>query len=211
MNEWEKNQCSHCREKPQDLQFWQQQWRNLLGNLMKTIFLSFIINRHDSTAAVWISARVEVGAEAKKKKEAKQEKEKSVYGEKNQTVTLSGEVIVMQARSDIESHNYTECKISRSKWIMKIQPFFIIYACHQNNISITRRCWWMEACRDGAQGPNPETPASHDGKRGHTGRMELRTSQRSSFNLGYPVRMMIEVRRKQQLEKHLGPSELPDE
>lgn len=50
-----------------------------------------------------------------KKKESKHVKENSVYGEKNHTAILSVEVIVMQARSAFETHNYTECKISRSK------------------------------------------------------------------------------------------------
>lgn len=74
--------------------------------------LSFIINTHESiAAAACISAGVKVGAEAKRGKN----KENSVYDEKNQIVILSVEVIVMQARSDFESHNYTECEISQSK------------------------------------------------------------------------------------------------
>lgn len=72
-----------------------------------------------------------------KQKETKKGKENSAYDEKNQREILSVEVIVMQARSDFESHNYPECKISRSKWIIKLQPFCIIYACHQNNINIS--------------------------------------------------------------------------
>lgn len=50
-----------------------------------------------------------------KQKEAKNEEDNSVHDERNQTVILSVEVIVMQARSDFESHNYRECKISRNK------------------------------------------------------------------------------------------------
>lgn len=106
----------------------------------KKHILSFIINTHESTAAAWTSAGVQVEdlqpafTEARKKKK----KEKTVYDEKKKNVILSVDFIATQARSVFEHHNYTECKISRSEWIMKIQPSCIIYVYHQNNINISR-------------------------------------------------------------------------
>lgn len=121
------------------------------------------------------------------RKRQKKGKENSAYDERNQRVILSVEVIVMQARSDFESHNYPECKISRSKWIMKLQPFCIIYARHQNNINISL----YDAVK---LKPAATELKLQTGPRRHVTRSSF-TSQRSSanFNLAPPMRTTMEV------------------
>lgn len=51
----------------------------------------------------------------KQEKKRKKKKEKTVYDEKNKNVILSVDFIAVQARTVFERHNYTECKINRSK------------------------------------------------------------------------------------------------